>query len=78
YGRVGGIVGKELAAAGVPFRVIDDNDERVAQLKAEGVAAFGGNAAAAEVLAQGDLQAARAVIVAIPDAFEAGQVVEQA
>jgi CPA2 family monovalent cation:H+ antiporter-2 len=78
YGRVGSIVGAELRAAGAPFRVIEDDDERVEKLKGEGIVAIRGNAAAGDVLAESDLKTARAVVVAIPDAFEAGQVVEQA
>jgi CPA2 family monovalent cation:H+ antiporter-2 len=78
YGRVGSIVGAELKAAGVPFRVIEDSDTRVTQMKADGIDAVLGNAADGDVLALGEPQSARAVIVAIPDAFEAGQVVERA
>jgi CPA2 family monovalent cation:H+ antiporter-2 len=78
YGRVGSIVGEELQAAGQPFRVIEDSEKRVAALKARGIDAVLGNAADGDVLALADPAAAGALMVAIPDAFEAGQVVEQA
>ncbi len=39
---------------------------------------FEGNAASPELLAAANLAAARRLFVTVPDAFEAGQVVEQA
>ncbi|HWT07703.1 MAG TPA: NAD-binding protein, partial [Roseomonas sp.] len=44
----------------------------------DGARVITGNAADPDVLAEADLAGARRVFVAIPEAFEAGQVVEQA
>mgnify|MGYP000306514084 CR=1 FL=1 len=49
-----------------------------AELKAQGIEAIAGNAADPEIIAAANLAAARCLLVAIPDAFEGGQVVEQA
>jgi monovalent cation:H+ antiporter-2, CPA2 family len=78
YGRVGGLVGEALRAASRPTFVIEDNRERVDALHGEGIEAIAGNAADPRVLAAANLGAARTIYVAIPDAFEAGQIVEQA
>src|SRR5690606_21908710 len=78
YGRVGSIVGRHLRGAAAPFLVVEDSDKRVAALREEGIEAVPGNAVSEDVLAMANPGAARTVVVAIPDAFEAGQVVQQA
>jgi len=78
YGRVGGLVGRRLAAAGRSVVVVETDAERAEAARRDGARAILGNAADPEVLAGTDLAAARRLFVAIPDAFEAGQVVEQA
>ncbi|MBX3503264.1 MAG: Kef family K(+) transporter [Alphaproteobacteria bacterium] len=78
YGRVGGLVGEALLEAKLPFLAIEDADKRVAQLHESGVEHIVGNAAKAEILAAANLAHARRLIVAIPNAFESGQIVEQA
>jgi len=50
----------------------------VAELKAHGVEAIAGNAADPALIAAANLGGARCLLVAIPDAFEGGQVVVQA
>ncbi|KAB0677536.1 cation:proton antiporter [Aureimonas leprariae] len=78
YGRVGSIVAAGLRAAGRPFLVIEDADERVARLRQEGVEMVIGNGAAPDVLALANLGAATSIVIAIPNVFDAGQIVEQA
>ena len=78
HGRVGGVISEELAEKKVPFLVIESDDERLAELKAQGIESISGNAADPEIIAAANLSAARCLLVAIPDAFEGGQVVEQA
>jgi CPA2 family monovalent cation:H+ antiporter-2 len=78
YGRVGSLVGEALAEAGRPFVVIEERDGIVASLRQAGVPAIAGNAAAEEVIRTANLPRARWLVVAIPNAFEAGQIVEQA
>ncbi|RAI38703.1 cation:proton antiporter, partial [Rhodoplanes roseus] len=78
HGRVGSLVADALAAAGTPFLVIEDADVPLAALRARGTETLVGNAADPEVLAAANLGAARRLVLAIPNAFEAGQVVQQA
>jgi monovalent cation:H+ antiporter-2, CPA2 family len=78
YGRVGRIVGPALRERGWKLFVIENGDEAVEQLKAAGIEAIEGNAADGRVLDAANLGKARLLLVAIPDAFEAGQIVEQA
>jgi CPA2 family monovalent cation:H+ antiporter-2 len=78
HGRVGGVVSESLAEKKVPLLVIENDDERLAELKAQSIEAIAGNAADPEIIAAANLPAARCLLVAIPDAFEGGQVVEQA
>ncbi|HVJ51837.1 MAG TPA: YbaL family putative K(+) efflux transporter [Aliidongia sp.] len=78
YGRVGSLVGQELKQAGVPFLVIEDADAVVTALAGAGIETIVGNAARPEILAAANPAAAHRIIVAIPNAFEAGQIVRQA
>jgi CPA2 family monovalent cation:H+ antiporter-2 len=78
HGRVGSVISEGLAEKKVPLLVIEADDERLAELKAQGIEAIAGNAADPEIIAAANLPAARCLLVAIPDAFEGGQVVEQA
>ncbi len=78
HGRVGSAISKVLREKGVPVFVIEDDDETVEELKSGGMEALSGNAADPAILAAANLGAARCLLVAIPEAFEGGQVVEQA
>jgi CPA2 family monovalent cation:H+ antiporter-2 len=78
HGRVGSAISDVLAEKKVPFFVIEENDDAVAALKERGMHALSGNAADPEVIKAANLGAARCLFVAIPDAFEGGQVVQQA
>ena len=78
YGRVGSVVGRSLRQAGAPFLVIEDTPGVVERLKKEGVEVITGNAAASGMLQAANLAAARGLLVAIPDAFEGGQIVAKA
>jgi CPA2 family monovalent cation:H+ antiporter-2 len=78
YGRVGRLIADGLSADGVPFLVIEEATDAVERLRAAGVECLAGNAVRDEVLAAANLPAARQLFVAIPAAFEAGQIVEQA
>ncbi|ANK90190.1 MULTISPECIES: YbaL family putative K(+) efflux transporter [Rhizobium] len=78
YGRVGRIVGQNLKSSGTPFLVIEDSDKRIGELKAQGIEAFMGNAVAQETLDLANLSAARSLAIAIPNAFEACRIAEQA
>ncbi|WP_020185389.1 cation:proton antiporter [Methylopila sp. 73B] len=78
YGRVGAIVVDQLKSANTPFLVIEDSEKRIAELREKGVEVIVGNAAHPAVLALANLKGATRLAVAIPDAFEGGQVTEQA
>lgn len=78
YGRVGSLVGDSLKSSDLPYLVIEDSEKTVFALRDQGVETIAGNAAKADILHSANLAEARQVIVAIPNAFEAGQIVQQA
>jgi CPA2 family monovalent cation:H+ antiporter-2 len=78
HGRVGSFISQVLSARKTPLFVIEDDEDAVAALKARGIEALSGNAADPAVIPAANLNAARCLLVAIPDAFEGGQVVQQA
>jgi CPA2 family monovalent cation:H+ antiporter-2 len=78
HGRVGRVISAALSAKKVPLFVIEDDEEAVAGLKKQGIEALAGNAAAADVMAAANLPEASFLLVAIADAFEAGEVVQHA
>jgi CPA2 family monovalent cation:H+ antiporter-2 len=77
HGGVGSFISGVLEGEKELF-VIEDNEDQVEALRQQGIEALSGNAADPEVLAAANLSAARCLFVAIPDAFESGQVVQQA
>ena len=78
YGRVGTVVAEGLGREHAAFVVIEDSEKRIAAAHAAGVEVVVGNAASGKALALANIAGARALLVAIPNAFEAGQAVEQA
>jgi len=78
HGRVGSVVALALRNAGMPLLVIEDSEKRTQGLREEGVEVIIGNAVSSDILKLANLAQAGTIVVAIPDAFEAGQVTEQA
>jgi CPA2 family monovalent cation:H+ antiporter-2 len=78
HGRVGSFISGVLGETKTPMFVIEDDKELVAELKEQGIEGIAGNAADPALIAAANLGAARCLLVAIPDAFEGGQVVQQA
>ena len=78
YGRVGEIVGKTLIEEGWKLLVIEDSANIVARLRGQGIEAIAGNAASERVLKAANIPRASLLVVAIPNGFEAGQIVHQA
>ena len=78
HGRVGSIVAQAMRNAGTPLLVIEDAEKRVEGLRQQGVEVVIGNAVSTDILKLVNLAGATTIVVAIPDAFEAGQVTEQA
>jgi K+:H+ antiporter len=74
-GRVGSVIEEALRSSEVPMLVIEDHSAAVSNL--DGVEVIKGNAAEPEVLAAANPSAARCIFVAVPDAFEAGTIVER-
>lgn len=78
YGRVGRLIADRLAKAGIPFVVIEVSRDARDKLAALGVEAIIGNAVQDDILDAAGLAHARLMFVAIPEAFEAGQIVQKA
>jgi CPA2 family monovalent cation:H+ antiporter-2 len=78
YGRVGSLVGAGLGAARWPFLVIEEKPDLADAARAHGGEAILGNAGDPRILQAANLGQARVMFVAMPQAFEAGQIVAQA
>ncbi|MCG7394197.1 Kef family K(+) transporter [Microvirga sp. ACRRW] len=78
HGRVGRFISGKLIASGTPFLIIETNKIQIAELQKGDIPVIVGNAADPEVAAAANIKEARCLLIAIPDAFESGQVVDQA
>ena len=78
HGRVGSIVAEALKKSDQPFLLIEDAEKVIAQLRERKIETIAGNAARSDVLKAANLAGAQYLLVAIPEAFEAGQIVQQA
>ncbi|WP_441261063.1 YbaL family putative K(+) efflux transporter [Bradyrhizobium sp. 521_C7_N1_3] len=78
YGRVGALVGDALKQRQLPFLVAEVGESALAKLKQGGIETVMGNAAQPEILGATNPSRARHLVIAIPEAFEAGQIVQQA
>ncbi|MCA3599087.1 MAG: Kef family K(+) transporter [Methylobacterium sp.] len=78
HGRVGSRLRADLQARGIAHLVVEEEAETVEVLKTEGVEAFLGPCGEPAMLERLNLAGARYLISAIPDAFEAGHLVEAA
>ncbi|UNK49001.1 Kef family K(+) transporter [Lysobacter sp. S4-A87] len=75
YGRVGSELGRLLTERGVEIVVIDDEEDLVAKARAAGLPAIRGNAANERVLREAAPERATMVMMAIPNALEAGEII---
>jgi CPA2 family monovalent cation:H+ antiporter-2 len=78
FGRVGSLVGQRLHQAGVALALIEPDPDAVERARKQGIPSLVGNAAAIEKLAAVHVGEARALVVAIPQALEAGQIIRHA
>ena len=78
YGRVGSVVGLALERHGCPYLVIEQDHQRVEELRARHIAAIYGDAANPTLLAHANLGEARALVVATGEALATRQIVEHA
>jgi CPA2 family monovalent cation:H+ antiporter-2 len=77
YGRVGQTLADELLRQGWPLLVVEDATDLAEVARSKGLEVIHGNAADDRILAAANLAGARLLLVAIPNGFEAGQIVEQ-
>ncbi|MGO1000040.1 YbaL family putative K(+) efflux transporter [Lysobacter sp. CA196] len=75
YGRVGSELGRLLTEHKVPLVVIDGEDSLVDKARAAGLPAVFGNAVNERVLREALPERATTVMVAIPNALEAGEII---
>jgi CPA2 family monovalent cation:H+ antiporter-2 len=78
HGRVGSVVSEALREAKLPFLVIESDHDTAAELRKQDIETITGNAVDREVVRAAKLASACCLLVAIPDAFEGGQIVMQA
>jgi CPA2 family monovalent cation:H+ antiporter-2 len=78
HGRVGSVVSEALREYDIPFLVVEADQDAAAKLRQHSIETITGNAADPEVVRATNLGSACCLLVAIPEAFEGGQVVEQA
>jgi CPA2 family monovalent cation:H+ antiporter-2 len=78
HGGVGRRVSAALEKSAQPFLVVEESAPAVQDISARGVETFVGAAGEKPLLDRVNLGRARSLILAIPDPFEAGQIVEMA
>jgi CPA2 family monovalent cation:H+ antiporter-2 len=76
YGRVGSVIAEAWRAQGGTVVAIEQNEDIVAGLHAQGIEAFAAEGPPETLLEAANVAAARVLFVAIPNSFEAGQFVE--
>jgi CPA2 family monovalent cation:H+ antiporter-2 len=78
HGRVGKLVSRALRDAGRSLVVIEENPAIIEELQAAGINAILGRAETDGILESANVTHAHLLLPAIPNVFEAGQVVERA
>ncbi|MBB6122580.1 YbaL family putative K(+) efflux transporter [Sphingobium subterraneum] len=78
YGAVGRLVAAGTREAGRAIVIVEDQDDIARQAKADGYVVVVGNAADPVILEKAGIRAARKLIIAIPEGFEAGGIAEHA
>ncbi len=77
-GRVGSLALEALVAGGVPVAVVEENKSIVESLRKRDIPVITGNGVRDDVATAANLAAARWLLVAIPESFEAGHIVHHA
>jgi CPA2 family monovalent cation:H+ antiporter-2 len=78
YGRVGRRIGEALRERSLPFVVVEENRELVERLREQGGQAVAGDASDPQELVQAGIARARMLVIAIPDSFQARQIIQAA
>jgi CPA2 family monovalent cation:H+ antiporter-2 len=76
YGRVGRRIAQALSERGIPYVVVEQNRERVRELREKDLAAVSGDAAQPAVLIQAHIAEASMLVIATPDTFDVRKMVE--
>jgi len=76
YGRVGRHIGNALIKKEISFAVIEQTREKVEKLRKQNIIAICTDAVNLEVISGGLIENAEAIVLAIPDAFRAGQIID--
>lgn len=77
YGRVGRELTRLLQSRGVPLVLMETEADRVEDARKNGLTTVRGNAASAEVLSAAHPDTAHLAILAMPQALEAGNIIER-
>lgn len=78
YGRVGRHIADVLNKASQPFVIVDPQKDRIDLIETNGMRAIYGSAERPEILLAAGIKRARALMVAIPNGFDAGAIVASA
>ncbi|SFP09057.1 monovalent cation:H+ antiporter-2, CPA2 family [Ectopseudomonas composti] len=78
YGRVGRRIAKALQKRGIPYVVVEQNRERVEQIRGQGIAAVSGDSAEPGTLIQAHIAKASMLVIATPDPLHVQRMVETA
>jgi len=78
YGRVGRYIQKNIESAHIDLVVMDLNRERVEEMRESGMHAIAADATHIDALQEAAIKKARAIIVAVPNPYEARRIVEAA
>lgn len=78
YGRVGSLIGEDLRGRGAPFLVIEEREKTVEALREKGVEALFGHVGEAGLIEAANLAEATWLVSAIPNPFEASNLIESA
>ncbi|MFL9842694.1 YbaL family putative K(+) efflux transporter [Sphingomonas sp. ST-64] len=78
YGRVGKLIAQDLLARKRPFILIEDQTDTANAAKGEGLDVVRGNAVDPEALKAAGVDRAAKLLIAIPEGFEGGAVIEAA
>lgn len=78
FGRVGRHISENIQQAHIDLVIVDQNRERVESLRENGFHAIAGDASYPDVLREAAIDRAVAIVIAVPDPFEARRILETA
>lgn len=74
-GRIGGRIAEQLRQSRVPLVIVESDPGQTERLREQGFEVIHGNAVLAETLEEAGVEEACVLIVAIPNSFEAGEII---